>query len=229
MRWLTVTHHDSDHLTDIANIAEHFRPMTLEQPIIELHHLTELYSNGFSTPLEVFLEFRKEYNKPVPHMGDPSYDWGGVQFATFKNEYRDLENPQINDMSVVTFAHYQGWIFAFPGDLERQGWLKLLEKEEFRYWLQRTSVLVASHHGRESGFCEEIFQHCSLNLVIISDKSVSDTSCTDEYRDKVLLPGLKVKNEVGQIETRRVLTTRNDGAIHMNVDSEGRCFISTTA
>lgn len=228
LRWLTVTHHDSDHLTDIANIAEHFRPLTLEQPTVELHQLTELYSEGFSTPLEVFLEFKKDYNRPVPPMGDSSYDWGGVQFATFKNEYHELENPKINDMSVVTFAHYQGWTFIFPGDLESQGWLKLLEKEEFRYWLQRTSVFVASHHGRESGFCEDIFQYCSPNLVVISDKSVSETSCTDEYREKVLIPGLKVKNQGEQIERRRVLTTRNDGAIHINVNSEGNSFISTT-
>src|SRR3989338_196414 len=226
LRWLTVTHHDSDHLTDIANIAEHFRPLTLEQPTVELHQLTELYSEGFSTPLEVFLEFKKDYNRPVPPMGDSSYDWGGVQFATFKNEYHELENPKINDMSVVTFAHYQGWTFIFPGDLESQGWLKLLEKQEFKDWLIRVDVFVASHHGRESGFCKEVFDTCKPHITIISDKSTSDTSCTDSYYPSC--KGLDVRNPLNEKNKRYVLTTREDGAIHINIDSEGRYSISTT-
>ena len=226
LRWLTVTHHDSDHLTDINNIAEHFLPLTLEQPTIDPLQLALLYPAGFSTPLEVFLEFRKNYTLPVPPMSDPIYPWGGVQFATFKNEYHELASPNMNDMSVVTFASFQGWTFIFPGDLEKQGWLKLLENEDFRDMVQRTSVFVASHHGRESGFCQEVFQYCTPNLVIISDKSMTDTSCTDEYRQNVLLPGLQVKNKLGQFETRRVLTTRNDGAIFAEIDAEGRGFFT---
>ncbi len=222
--WFTLTHHDSDHLTDINNIAEFLNVYALHTPDLEVEHLRELYPGEFSTPLEVFLEFKKRFTIPIPPMSDPSYNWGGVQFATFSNNYSDFENPNINDLSIVTFAHYMGWTFIFPGDLERAGWKKLLERSEFREWLQRVDIFVASHHGRESGFYREIFNYCSPKLVIISDKSQSETSCPDDYRPFV--QGLSVVNSAGESSTRKVLTTRSDGAIHIDISPEGRHYIS---
>lgn len=226
LRWLTITHHDSDHLTDINNIAEFFKPGTLNQPFLTPEQLSSLYPAGFSTPLEVFLEFRKEYNSPALPISDLSYDWGGVQFTTFRNEYLDLLNPSMNDLSIVIFAHYQGWTFCLPGDIEKIGWKKLLEKEEFRNWISRTSILVASHHGRESGFCEEVFKFCSPYIVLISDKNTTSTSCTEKYLP--FCSGLDVTNPLGVDIKRHVLTTRNDGAVTVDIDDAGRYKITTS-
>ncbi len=223
--WFTLTHHDADHLTDINNIAEYLNVYALHQPKLEIENLHELYTGEFSTPLEVFLEYRKQFFVPIPPMSDPSYNWGGVQFATFSNDYFDFEHPNINDLSIVTFAHYMGWTFIFPGDLERPGWERLLEKAEFKEWLQRVDIFVASHHGRESGFYREVFNYCSPKLVIMSDKSQSETSCPDDYRP--FAQGLSVVNSAGESVTRKILTTRSDGAIHIDISSEGRYYIST--
>lgn len=225
--WFTLTHHDSDHLTDINNIAEFLHVYALHTPDLEVEHLHELYTGDFSTPLEVFLEFKKRFFVPIPPMSDPSYDWGGIQFATFSNNYSDFENPNINDLSIVTFARYMGWTFIFPGDLEAIGWKKLLEKPEFCEWLKRVDIFIASHHGRESGFCEEVFNYCSPKLVIMSDKSQSETSCPDDYRP--FTQGLSVINAAGETNTRKVLTTRSDGAINVYIDPEGRYKISTSS
>lgn len=225
LRWLTVTHHDADHLTDINSIVEHLPPGTITQPALTKDELSSLYAEEFSTPLDAFLTFVKEkYTMPALPISDLSYDWGGVQFATFSNKIADLKTPNINDLSVVTFASYQGWTFLFPGDLETQGWLKLLENESFREFLGKTDVLIASHHGRLSGFCEEMFKYCSPFLTIISDKSISDTSCTDKYYPKS--KGLQVENPLGASEKRYVLTTRDDGAIYVDIDSEGKYKIN---
>ncbi len=227
VRWFTLTHHDADHLTDINNIAQYLTVATLHCPTLDEAQLRQLYTAEFSTPLEVFLEYKKRFTVPVPTMGDSSYDWGGVQFATFENNFTDFENPNINDLSVVTFAQYMGWTVIFPGDLERPGWLKLMEIPEFREWLQKVDIFIASHHGRESGHCEEVFEYCSPKLVIMSDKSQSVTTYPEKYRTHA--QGLNVTNAAGEKKKRFVLTTRSDGAIFLYIDPEGRYRITTSA
>lgn len=224
LRWLTVTHHDSDHLTDINYIDEYVTPITLERPTLTSDQLLQLYDEEFSGPLEAFLEFEKRYYLRVPPMGDPSYDWGGVKFATFSNEFGDLDNPKINDLSIVTFAHYMGWNFIFPGDLERSGWLKLMQVKEFNEWLGAVDIFIASHHGRDAGYCDEIFKICHPHLTIISDKSTTDTSVTDKYC--AVSRGLTVHDKTGKQQLRQVLTTRSDGAINVEITEEGKYWIS---
>jgi competence protein ComEC len=226
VRWFTLTHHDADHLTDINNVAEYLQVTTIECPALDESQLSQLYPDEFSTPLEVFLEYKKNFIRPVPPMGDLSYDWGGVQFATFSNNFTDFEKPNINDLSIVTFAIYMGWTFIFPGDLEVAGWKKLMENPEFCEWLKRVDVFVASHHGRESGFCKEVFDYSSPKIVIMSDKSQSETSCPDKYRP--FAQGLSVVNGASETKKRYVLTTANDGAIYIHIDTFGNYIIATT-
>jgi len=225
IRWFTLTHHDADHLTDINNVAEHLRVQTLHSPEIEIDELNLVYDE-FSTPLEVFLEYKKNFTIPAPPMSDPNYDWGGVQFATFGNKINDFENPNINDLSVVTFASYMGWNVIFPGDLETPGWSKLLEVDEFRDRLGKVDIFIASHHGRESGFCEDVFTYCTPQIVILSDKSNSESTYAENYRNAT--KGLNVTNSSGVVNKRYVLTTRSDGAISLYIDPQGRCFINTS-
>lgn len=221
LRWLTITHHDADHLADISNVERYLHVHTLHTPDVNVAQLQQLYSAGFSPALEEFLQFRQRFNIPAPEMHDPSYDWGGIQFATFENDYSDFDNPRPNNLSVVTFARYMGWVFIFPGDLERAGWLKLLEIPAFREWLTRVDIFIASHHGREAGYCEEVFTYCRrARLIIISDKSHPDVSYPDLYRSHS--QGLSVRNSTGVSETRYVLTTRSDGAISIHLDPQGR-------
>lgn len=56
------------------------------------------------------------------------------------------------------------------GDLECAGILELMKLSEFKQALRETNVLVAPHHGRESGCCDEMFEFCKPYYVVISDK-----------------------------------------------------------
>ena len=107
-----------------------------------------------------------------------------------------------------------GWVcfdphIMFPGDLECAGWLKLLEQSEFRDVLKSTSVLIASHHGRASGICDEIFAAgCNPYFVVISDKGyMYDTQETVSYYRS------RAGGGMFRGELRHVLTTRRDGHI----------------
>jgi competence protein ComEC len=220
IRWLHITHQDSDHLTDIENF-EVVRPSTLTRPKVSREYLENHHGSPLPETVQKFLDFEKSFNAPALPVEDPSHDWGGVQFSRFHNNWADF--PNLNNISLVTFVKYQGWSILLPGDLERQGWLALLENEAFRQELSKVDILVASHHGRDSGFCEEVFNKdiggCNPYITIISDKSTSDTSVTHKY--SAVSKGLNV---VGQGK-RKVLTTRNDGAIHVRINPEGKYSI----
>ena len=88
-------------------------------------------------------------------------------------------------------------------------------------------ILVASHHGRDAGYCAEIFQYCQPKLVIVSDRGEGETSVTSAYAGHVI-DGLSVKEGNGEITKRKVLTTRYDGTIKVVIDPDGRAYISVS-
>jgi len=148
---------------------------------------------------------------------------GGITCHTFHNSCPWFIDT--NNLSLVVFIKYAGVTFLFPGDLEREGWRALLARPDFRTRLSEVSILMASHHGRENGFCDEVFRFCSPYAVVISDKQiVHDTQRTPDYRAVVRDTGVKVRTTG---KRRHVLTTRRDGWIQFDVIDSGVVFIDT--
>ncbi len=88
-------------------------------------------------------------------------------------------------------------------------------------------MFVASHHGRASGFYDEVFTYCKPSLVIISDGPQQETCVADDYRRKVVEPGWLVHSlSGGESKNRKVLTTRRDGAIQIECfyDANGKYY-----
>ena len=82
--------------------------------------------------------------------------------------------------------------------------------------LSRVNIFVASHHGRENGYNEEIFKYCSPPI-IISDESIKyDTQDVDYRKHSKGIPW-------DDGNTRYILTTRNDGMITIT-DPPGYSF-----
>ena len=71
------------------------------------------------------------------------------------------------------------------------------------------NVFVASHHGRESGYLPEVFEFCSPELVIISDRNIIYR--TQEHIYAQHARGVRWPDGT----VRRVVTTRNDGLIQI--------------
>jgi beta-lactamase superfamily II metal-dependent hydrolase len=128
-----------------------------------------------------------------------------------------------NNLSMVVGLSLFDTHFLFPGDIERQGWLALLrDNPALRDFVRKTDVLLASHHGRENGICEEMFYQlgCNPSLVVISDDYHKyDTQQTVQYY-KSIAKGIPFRGR-----NRWVLTTRNDGDIIFRFDDHGRCDI----
>ena len=84
-----------------------------------------------------------------------------------------------------------------------------MQNIDFLNALRSTNILVASHHGRKNGWCDELRQYCNPYYVVISDKGYM-------YDTQETIPLYRTIARGGPYRAagvRRVLTTRNDGRI----------------
>ena len=91
-----------------------------------------------------------------------------------------------------------------------------MKRTDFKEAVKDAWVLVAPHHGRESGYHEEFVDLVKPDITIISDKSKTDTSASKKYSNKS--KGYKVNNKLTEKkEDRYCLATRKDGNIEVIV------------
>lgn len=209
---VVITHPHRDHLDDIFNF-DLLAPKVLWRP----GHLSEAdvrqgNQSRDRAVIDKYLEINRRYTEPVSPETDPFVpnNNGGVAIQTFVS--RACARSNLNNHSLVTIVSYGGVKMIIPGDNENPSWNELLEGEDFRAAIQGTHVLVASHHGRESGFSPALFNHIRPLLTIISDGPTKETSVSDRYAQRT--QGWRVyKRSSGTTEERKCLTTRNDGVI----------------
>lgn len=226
--YLFITNADQDHMSDLDGLwQEGIDVKTLirnpHPPADELRKIKA--AGGMSNDIERFLRIHSSYNQTVT---EPFNDhMGGITRKTFFNKFPDFTDT--NNLSCAVFIEFAGFRVLFPGDLEEDGWLALLQRQDFRQELAGVDVLIAAHHGRENGYCDDVFNYCRPRTVVMSDKAiVHDTQgMTQTYRQRVIdnwPNGVKVATTM---KDRHVLTTRRDGWIQFAVDAGGNFTITT--
>lgn len=181
---VVVTHPHRDHIDDIFNF-DKLSPRALRRP----KHLTEKEIRaGNKTEgeekrkIDKYLEIHRRYTTPTnpgEKVQAPANN-GGMTMRHFHPKRCATSN--LNNHSIVTVLSYAGSKIIIPGDNENASWSELLENDEFVEAIKDTDIMIASHHGRESGFCEDLFEQIKPSLVIVSDGPVTDTSITERYR-----------------------------------------------
>ncbi len=129
-----------------------------------------------------------------------------VSLSFFWNNQRDFR--ELHNLSLVTFLSYRDINMIFPSDLETEGWRALLKCKDFRDRLRRVNIFVASNHGREDGYCPEVFDYCRPELIIISNESNQRISplMLDRYKSHA-------KGSPFGVCEKKLLTTYDDGTI----------------
>ena len=217
---VTITHPHMDHIEDILNLNfDVFAPTSLWAPL----HLTEndIRSGNPQLSREAEAKIRK-YLEITGGDGsvDPQNDVtkpennGNVSVKTFIPSQASTGN--LNNHSVVTVLEYSGVKILIPGDNESASWEELLGQSSFRSAIAGTHVLVAAHHGRESGFYGPLFDHFRPNITLVSDGRAVGTSVTSKYSE--VSSGWDVDKRSGGKEKRYCVTTRNDGMLVVEVN-----------
>ena len=206
-----VTNYDEDHISDL--------PFLRQTICIGLLHrndsispsqlsASKLISGPITSAMKSMLQMMDAYSAGPPAT-PPAFP--GVFFNIYCNSYL-TDFSDTNNISLVTILNCNGTKFIIPGDIEKEGWKKLLQRQDFCADLADINVFIASHHGRESGYCADLFNYCSPGVFVFSDSAVkyATQETVSKYASHARGVSLNGKN-------RYILTTRYDGDIFWNL------------
>jgi len=141
---------------------------------------------------------------------------GGADIRCFVPKSYAVSN--LNNHSIVTVVAYAGLKLLIPGDNEPPSWAELLGQPGFKEAIKGTDVMIAPHHGRESGFSKELFERIEPRMTIVSDGDVCDTTAVARY--SAHSKGMVVQRRAGGQAERKCVTTRNDGPMVVSFDTD---------
>lgn len=146
-----------------------------------------------------------------------------LEIRNFWNSYPRHFTDE-NNLSLVTILEWPNLSICFPGDVEKAGWLRLLQDPAFRAAISGVHVFVASHHGRANGCSESLFTATGLvpQVVIISDSGIQYATQETVAWYRARTSGIWLNGE-----RRHVLTTRRDGMIEIRRDSAGATIVTS--
>jgi competence protein ComEC len=228
---VVITHPHRDHLDDIFNF-NLLAPPALYVP----RHLSDADIRSGNRASDLFtvlryLEIRQLYTAPLPPANDLTVpaNFGGATFQVFAPNGCDVCN--LNNHSLVVVVSYAGLKMVLPGDNESASWNELLANPNFVAAIKGADVLLAPHHGRDAGYCADLFKAMGKpKLVVISDGRFGDTSATDRYCAQAT--GWTVFNGAGVGKECKCVTTRSDGHITIklgwNNEAERANFLNVT-
>jgi competence protein ComEC len=205
-----ITHPHRDHIDDIANLDE-ISPITIWQPDLEDQDIRDANRVEDQAKVNKYLEISQRFNTdaaPVNNLSAPA-NWGGVEFNIFATSNCAVTN--MNNRSGVLLLKYGVFKVLFSGDNESCSWKELLAQPGFRTAVKGTQILLAPHHGRESGYYPDLFKQFKPKLTVISDGQFCDASATSRY--SAVSTGWSINYPDGTSETRNCVTTRTDGVI----------------
>lgn len=210
--YLIITHPHHDHIADLANLAA-APPSVVCAP----RHLTDQDVRGGNQEkdmeaVEQYLALLQYYSNPVLAAATPSTESnnGGIWVRQFFPS--GCARSNLNNHSVVTVLAFAGTKVLIPGDNEAASWRELLKVPGFIEAIKGTDILLAAHHGREAGYCADIFEHFKPCVTIVSDGPGSDTSAVSKYTAQST-GWLVHSRSGGDSQTRYCLTTRSDKAV----------------
>lgn len=212
IRRLFVTNYDEDHISDLVNVRRNLDIEVLTRNwSMTSAQIRALKAPPISLAMRELLHMVDSYTHDVErHLLEPD----GLRVWTFCNEYPTFTDT--NNLSLLTFLDVGNISFVLGGDLERDGWARLLQNSHVQELLRRIDVFVASHHGRESGYCRDVFNYCSPSLIVMSDGPIrySTQQMASTYARHARG---EYFNKDGKREFRKVVTTRNDANIFWEI------------
>lgn len=169
---LIVPTYSEEHLSGLADLLRQslgnglpinllvVNPSITQEQFQGLEAVKQRFGNALTTTTDWHSEYGKNSQTLKIHE---------VNFSFFWNNYPDFQDAK--NLSLVTFISYQDINLILPSDLEADGWRALLKSETFRDRLRRVNIFVAAAHGREEGYCAEVFEYCRPELIIVSNES----------------------------------------------------------
>lgn len=210
--YMIITHPHYDHFSDIKNI-NYGKPEVLWR--VRDYSREELLlgvRESEKKDFEKYCDFCDSYYGEVLPNEDPTtaIPFDGLTVNVFSTSLCNKANK--NNFSAIVVLKLGNAKIVVCGDNEIESFERLMVMGSFKNAVENACVLVAAHHGRETGYYDKFVELVKPYLTIISDTTKGDTSVTDKYANKTT--GYSVyNNNTNMMEKRKCLTTRNDGNI----------------
>lgn len=207
-----------DHIDDILNF-DYLNPKVFCRPTQITN--TEVMQGVRDQDKPKFLKYCEindrytEYVLPGSSNDITSEDqWGGVNVKRFSPKSCDKNN--FNNHSIVFVFKYLNTKIVVPGDNEKCSFDELMKDVSFKEAISNAEILLAPHHGRESGYYAEFVDLVNPLLTIVSDGRFCDTSANSRYSNKSR--GWNVLKKSNNVYSKRYcLTTNSDGEVFASI------------
>lgn len=220
--YVIITHPHLDHIDDILNF-DALNPKVFRRPkqitneeVMQEEEDVKTIRNSDKPKFEKYCEINNRYSEPVAenssnNTSNPD-NFGGLSIRSFTPTSCDHKN--FNNHSIITVIEYAGIKVVIPGDNEKCSFEELMKKEDFKTAIKDSDILLAPHHGRESGYYSEFVELVNPRLTIVSDGRFCETSANTRYSQKSR--GWEITNGKGSVVQRKCLTTNSDGEVFVS-------------
>ena len=234
---LVISHLHADHFTDIGAIHDEICFYSLSggyKDFIDKVALDQMdFRKRGQAAAKKFIEVVKKYTGNYVESRDrvaaakPNCVVSNKRFL----EYED--GIDLNDISFLTAVKFAGHKILFAGDLTANGVKRILASDkasQFREFVSGTTFLKVPHHGRDNGCSLQEFDAFGSQplLCVVSDKVLDEqnegTANTAWYTNRT---SDQVLNINGKMESRKVLTTRKDDDIYLEICGDGSVKLAT--
>lgn len=220
LRWndiayMIITHPHLDHIDDILQFDNNPPKILHRARTLTNDEVMKGVRDCDRAKFEKYCEINNRYNSPVVPEDrdnpDNSNNYGGLEIQTFSTSACNHSN--FNNFSSIAVFTLSGVKVVVCGDNETASFDILLQDNIFKEAIKNADVLVAPHHGRESGYHTDFVSLVYPRITIISDTNKIEASASNKYSQ--MSKGWNVLDSTGKMGKRNCLTTRCDGNIRV--------------
>ena len=234
---LVITHPHGDHIMDIEAIHDEigFFLLTgnyngfIDEIPVEQIDFRKRGQNATKKFIEVVKKYTGQYeeNKDRVAQAKPACIVRKKRFIEFE---KDID---LNELSHFVSLEIGENKILFTGDMTASGVNKIMtsnQADSFKQFVKRTTILKVPHHGRENGCSQEMLDAFAGKpyLCIASDEVLNEknegTSNIQWYSDRTSDQEINID---GTMQNRKVLTTRKDKDIFLQVSDSGNIKVTT--
>ena len=216
---LHITHPHDDHVKNAKRIKEELSPYLLRK------REYEEFPDNDSINQDYIKYIDKQYRGKNPETIEWGFDVNKIFQIPMETLKRDelLAKKITNNSSILRYMEHKSTKILYTGDMEKEGWDWIIENDKsfIDTIKDGLDIIIAPHHGHESGFPKSLFDIIGkVKLVIHSKGSEGDIEGTDvstQYSENA--EGINYKNLNDKyFYNGKVLTTRSNGDIYIAVN-----------
>lgn len=212
---LTLSHYHGDHLGDIAKISN-LEVSNLNHVEHDAMYITDCYSSNSQESHHLLRNaIRYAYNFNHSSLYDDDKEIEIIHKALPMSEVQEIGgsyNNRVNNSSIVSRINLSCLSILVCGDMEKSGWSHIFNKSwyarsKWKSIVKNIDILIAPHHGHSSGYSVDLMRTANPSVVLASVAS-KNPHVEGRYSDHQFVKGWDIGGE-----TKKLLTTRNDGHI----------------